>query len=58
MCGEIESAIGSVCHFLAGVFDTEDLHILNSGHRNGLSSCRLGCNPPPPPFGKEIPTIR
>ena len=29
--------------FLAGVFDSEELHMLNTGHRNGLSSCRLGC---------------
>ena len=30
--------------FLAGVFDSEELHMLNRGHRNGLSSCRLGCH--------------
>ena len=29
--------------FLAGVFDSEGLHTPNRGHRNGLSSCRLGC---------------
>ena len=28
---------------LAGVFDSEELHMLNRGHRNGFSSCRLGC---------------
>ena len=28
--------------FLAGVF--EELHMLNRGHRNGLSSCRLADN--------------
>ena len=38
----IETA--SVCHFfLAGVSDSEELHMLNRGHRNGLSSCMLGC---------------
>ena len=25
--------------FLAGVFDFEELHMLNRGHRDGLSSC-------------------
>ena len=30
--------------FLAGVFDSEELHVLNRGHKNGLSSCRLGCH--------------
>ena len=30
--------------FLAGVFDSDELHMLNRGHRNGLSSCRLGCH--------------
>ena len=30
--------------FLAGVFDSEEVHMLNRGHRNGLSSCRLGCH--------------
>ena len=29
--------------FRAGVFDSEGLHMLNRGHRNGLSNCRLGC---------------
>ena len=29
--------------FPAGVFDSEELHMLHRGHRNGLSSCRLGC---------------
>ena len=29
--------------FLAGVFDSEELHLLHRGHRNGLSSCMLGC---------------
>ena len=27
--------------FLAGVSDSEELHMLNRGHKNGLSSCRL-----------------
>ena len=31
--------------FLAGVFDSEELHMLNRGHRYGLSSCRLGYHP-------------
>jgi hypothetical protein len=30
--------------FLAGVFDSEELHMLNRGLRNGLSRCRLGCH--------------
>ena len=25
------------------VFDLGELHMLNRGHRNGLSSCRFGC---------------
>ena len=29
--------------FSGWVFDSEELHMLNRGHRNGLSSCRLGC---------------
>ena len=28
---------------LARVFDFEELHMLNKGHWNGLSTCRLGC---------------
>ena len=26
-------------------FDFEELHMLNMGHKNGLSGCRLGCRP-------------
>ena len=29
--------------FLARVLDFEELHVLNKGHWNGLSSRRLGC---------------
>ena len=29
--------------FLVRVFDSEELHMLNRGHWNGVSSCRLGC---------------
>ena len=29
---------------LAGVVDSEEMHMLNRGHRNGVSSCRLGCH--------------
>ena len=29
--------------FLAGVFDYEELRMLNRGHSNARSSCRLGC---------------
>ena len=28
--------------FLVGAFDSEELHMLNRGHKNGLTSCRLG----------------
>ena len=36
---------GRLCSplFLAGVFDSDERHMLNRGHRNGLSSYRLGC---------------
>ena len=30
--------------FLGGVFDFEELHTLNRGPKDGLSSCRLGCH--------------
>ena len=29
--------------FLTQVFHLKELHMLNRGHRNGLSSCRFGC---------------
>ena len=28
--------------FLRGAFDAKEQHILNKGHRNGFSGCRLG----------------
>ena len=35
--------------FLMRLFHLKELHMLNKGHRNGLSSCRfscrLGCHP-------------
>ena len=30
--------------FLVGVFDSEELCMLNRGQKNGLSSCRRGCH--------------
>ena len=38
--------------FLEGLFDSEELHMLNRGHRNGLFSCNC-CGP----FGERPTTV-
>ena len=42
-CSALLTNMLCVQFFLVGVFDFEELLMLHRGHRNGLSSCRLGC---------------
>ena len=43
MSGLLSNRLG-VPLFLTRIFHLKELHMLNRGHRNGLSSCRLGCH--------------
>jgi hypothetical protein len=42
MSGLLSNRLG-VPLLVTQVFQLKELHMLNRGHRNGLSSCRFGC---------------
>ena len=43
VCARVYFGTGSVWHFLSGIFDLEELHMLKRGYWNGLNCCRLDC---------------